>query len=206
MTGTTENLRNNKEPMGRAQHTALLAPFRLLLQAGKPAGPPSNAFWNCWRVMAVLCASLLVPDARADAAAEEAWPRVWLNPGFYSHHFDSDKGLRNNNIGLGVEVSLARDHGLMAGSYINSNRARTRYGSYLWRPLHWQLSGFNVGAGIAVSALEGYPKYRNGGWFVAPLPLLSVEGETLGVNLSIIPTIANRIDGAWVVQVKLRVR
>ncbi len=123
--------------------------------------------------------------AQADAApAQETWPQVWINPGIYSQHFDTSKGLRNNNIGFGAEVMLARDHLLMAGSFINSNRARTHFAGYEWRPLHWQFSGFEVSAGIAVGAFDGYPNYRNGGWFVAPLPLLAIEGRRLGANIS----------------------
>jgi hypothetical protein len=148
---------------------------------------------------------LFSATAQAGATPEESQPQVWLNPGIYSQHFDSSKGLRNNNIGFGAEVLLANDHVLMAGNFINSNRARTHYGAYEWRPLHWQLAGFNVGAGIAVGAFDGYPKYRNGAWFVAPLPLLSIEGKTFGANIGIIPTIADRFDGAIAIQVKVRV-
>jgi hypothetical protein len=136
---------------------------------------------------------------------EESLPQVWLNPGIYSQHFDSSKGLRNNNIGFGGELVLANDHLLMAGSFINSNRARSHYAAYEWRPLHWQFGGFNVGAGVALGAFDGYPNYRRGGWFVAPLPLLSVEGKTFGANISVIPTVANRFDGAIAVQFKMRV-
>ena len=109
-------------------------------------------------------------------------------------HFDSSKGLWNNNIGLGAEAVLTSGHLLMAGSFINSNRQRSHYAGYPWRPLHWQLAGLNVGAGIAVSAFDGYPNYRNRGWFIAPLPMLSVEGKTFGANISLIPTVANRFD------------
>jgi hypothetical protein len=94
---------------------------------------------------------------------------------------------------------------VIGGTYINSNRARTHYGAYEWRPLHWQIAGLDVGAGVAVGAFDGYPNYRNGGWFVAPLPLLAIEGTRFGVNLSVIPTIKNRLDGALAIQVKLRV-
>ena len=154
----------------------------------------------------VLFFAALVPvGAHADAGPEEFSPRVWLSPGIYSQHFDSSKHLRNDNPGLSVEVALARDHALIGGSYINSNRARTHYGAYQWRPLHWQLAGLDVGAGLALGAFDGYPHYRNGGWFVAPLPVLAVEGRRFGVNLSVIPTIRNRLDGALAVQVKLRI-
>jgi len=155
--------------------------------------------------LVLLCTALYAAGAQAGETARESWPQVWLNPGIYSHHFDSGKGLRNNNIGFGAEVMLANDHVLMAGSFINSNRARTHFGGYQWRPLHWKFSGIDMGAGIAVGAFDGYPNYRNGGWFVAPLPMLSIEGKTLGANISLIPTVTNRFDGALAVQLKLRV-
>ncbi|MFA5914512.1 MAG: hypothetical protein WC830_13240 [Burkholderiales bacterium] len=153
----------------------------------------------------LLCAAAYAAAAQAGAAQEESWPQVWLNPGIYSQHFDSSKGLRNNNIGFGAEARLASDHVVMAGSFINSNRARTHFAGYEWRPLHWRFSGVDVGAGIVVGAFDGYPNYRNGAWFVAPLPMLSVEGKTLGANIALIPTVANRFDGALAVQLKLRV-
>mgnify|MGYP001617629193 CR=1 FL=1 len=172
--------------------------------------PASNQFTtsrsrNRWCGCVLFFAALVAVGAHADDAPEEFSPRVWINPGIYSQHFDSSKHLRNDNPGLGVEVVLAKDHALMGGSYINSNRARTHYGAYEWRPLHWQVAGFDVGAGVALGALDGYPNYRNGGWFVAPLPVLAVEGRRFGLNLSVIPTIRNRLDGALAVQVKLRV-
>ena len=37
--------------------------------------------------------------ARADFEAN----RLWLNAGFYSAHFDTGKGLRNANPGIGAE-------------------------------------------------------------------------------------------------------
>src|SRR5512140_3912845 len=152
-------------------------------------------------LIAIVCATA----APAAAAQEESWPQVWINPGIYSQHFDSSKGLRNNNIGFGVEARLAQDHVVMAGSYINSNRARTHFAGYEWRPLHWRVSGVDVGAGVVVGAFDGYPNYRNGSWFVAPLPMLSIEGRRLGANVALIPTVANRFDGALAVQIKLRV-
>jgi hypothetical protein len=165
---------------------------------------PAGKRLNCWRALVLVGAASWAAAAQADTQPGHA-EQVWLNPGIYSLHFDSDKGLRNNNIGFGAEVMLTRDHVLMAGTFINSNRARTRFGAYQWRPLHWQFSGVDVGAGIAIGAFDGYPNYRDGGWFVAPLPLLSIEGKMLGANLSLIPTVKNRFDGALAIQVKLRV-
>lgn len=157
------------------------------------------------RTLAWLCASFYAAGVQAADTRAESWPQVWLNPGIYSYHFDTDKDLRNNNIGFGAEVMLANEHVLMAGSFINSNRARTHYAGYEWRPLHWKFSGVDVGAGIMIGAFDGYPNYRDGAWFAAPLPMLSVEGRYLGANFSVVPTYKDRFDGALSVQVKLRV-
>lgn len=141
----------------------------------------------------------------ANAAEGEFSPPVWINPGIYSHHLDRSTHFRGNNVGLGAEVLIAPDHAVMAGSFINSESARSRYGAYAWRPLHWQFGGIGVSAGVILGAFDGYPRYRNGAWFIAPMPVLAVEGKRLGVNLSLIPSLKNRVDGAIAIQVKLRV-
>ena len=150
-------------------------------------------------------AALSAGAVRAEAAAAEFSPQIWLNPGLYSHHFKRNAGYRENNIGIGAEVLLTDDHALMAGSFINSDRQRSRYGLYEWRPLHWRVSGVKLSAGIAAAAFDGYPRYRDGGWFAAALPLLAVEGERIGINLALIPSIPNRLSGALAIQLKLRV-
>lgn len=154
---------------------------------------------------AFFCTLLVGAAVHADATAEDFSPQVWLNPGLYSMHFNRNKDFRENNIGFGAEVMLTDDHVLMAGSFINSDRQRSHYGLYQWRPLHWQVYGVKVGAGIAAGAFDGYPKYKDGGWFPAALPLLSVEGERFGANFALIPNIPNRMSGAVAIQVKLRV-
>lgn len=154
---------------------------------------------------ALSCVFLLGATALVEAIAEEDSPQIWLNPGLYSMHFKRDAGFRENNIGFGAEVLFTDEHALMAGSFINSDRDRSRYALYQWRPLHWKVFSAKVSAGIAAGAFDGYPKYQKGEWFGAVLPLLSVEGERFGVNFALIPNIPNRMSGAVAVQVKLRV-
>lgn len=155
---------------------------------------------------AFLISALVSLGARAaDATPGEFSTQIWISPGIYSQHFDSSKHLRNDNVGLSGEVVFKKDHALMGGSYINSNRARTTFAAYEWRPWHWNAAGLDLHAGVALGAFDGYPNYRNGGYFLAPLPLLAIEGRHFGVNLSIIPTIRNRLDGAVAVQFKFRV-
>jgi len=141
----------------------------------------------------------------AAAAGTEFSPQVWLNAGQFSYHFDRSLDLREDNVGFGAEVLVAPDHALMAGTFINSNRARSHYAAYQWRPLHWEPAGIHVSAGIVIGAFDGYPNMRNGGWFIGAMPVLSVEGKWFGANFTIIPTIKDRIDGAVAVQIKLRV-
>ena len=157
------------------------------------------------RSLVLICAAIVGAAAQAAATAAEFSPQVWLNPGIYSFHFNRNSDYRENNIGMGAEVLVTDDHALMAGSFINSDRQRSSYGLYEWRPLHWQVSAVRLSAGIAVAAFDGYPKYQNGGWFAAALPLLAVEGERFGVNLALIPNIPNRLSEAVAIQVKLRV-
>ena len=93
----------------------------------------------------------------------------------------------------------------MAGTFINSNDERSRYIGYQWRPLHWKPKGVDVHVGVILAAMDGYPLYKEGDWFVAALPLLAVQGKRLGANFSIVPTIENRLDGAFVLQLRFRV-
>jgi len=171
----------------------------------------SRAYGKIGRTRPFLCVCFLFFAAAGAVSAQETeapqkFPiQVWLSPGIYSQHFDTSKDLRNDNWGPGVEVALARDHTLIAGSYINSNDGRTHYGVYEWRPLHWQIASVEVSAGVLAGAFDGYPNYHDGGWFVAVLPVLAIEGRYLGVNLSVIPTLPNRLDGALSIQFKLRV-
>ena len=152
-------------------------------------------------VIAVLAVMAQMPRAKADDGGLE----VWLNPGFHSFHFDRDKNFRENNLGLGAEVLFRPRHAVAAGSFINSDRARSHYLAYEWRPLEWQPAGMRLTTNVVVGAFDGYPHYRNGGWFPAALPMLALEGQRFGLNLLIIPTIANRLDGAIALQLKLRV-
>lgn len=157
------------------------------------------------RLLVFVFAAWFGSSVQAADAPEKYFPQVWLNPGNFAYHFDRHKDLREDDTGLGAELALADNHVLAAGSFINSNRRRSRYGAYYWRPLHWRPAGVNVHAGIAVGAFDGYPNYRNGAWFPAALPMLAIEGERVGVNIFFVPTIKNRLDGAIAVQFKLRV-
>ena len=132
------------------------------------------------------------------AAAPAALADVWINPGFYSYHFDKSKDLNNNNHGFGVEMSLTDTYSLTAGVFENSNRATSHYvGAYV---MPYKIGAFKAGA--AVGAFDGYPNMRNGGWFPAIVPAMSIEGRRVGLNITYTPKIGDKLNSALGFQVK----
>ena len=151
--------------------------------------------------LAALCAFAAGAQERP-LALTESKPEVWLNAGMLSYHFDRDKHYREFNYGLGAEAIFSADHAALIGTYKNSESHQTHYIGYEYRPLHWQPGGVKVSAGLAVSFLDGYPMENNGGWFIAPFPVLAVEGKRVGANFILIPNIKH--GGAIAMQLKLK--
>ena len=140
----------------------------------------------------------------AAGAADERDVQVWANAGLLSYHFERSKNYNETNLGLGGEVLLAPDHAVIAGFYENSEREHSRYFGYQWRPLHWQPGGVKVSAGLALSVIDGYPSVSDRGWFLAPIPMLAIEGERFDANLIFAPNVKH--GSAVAVQFKLRLR
>ena len=132
------------------------------------------------------------------AAVPAALADIWVNPGFYSHHFDTSKNLNNNNPGFGIEATITNTYSLTAGVFQNSDRATSHYlGAYVMP--------FKVGsvkAGAAVGAFDGYPKMRDGGWFPAIVPTMAIEGRRVGLNISYTPKIGDKVNSVLSFQVK----
>jgi hypothetical protein len=143
------------------------------------------------------CAALALP-----ARAQENPPQVWVNGGLLSHHLNRNNDYREKNWGLGAEAILAPDHAFILGTYLNSENRRSDYLGYQWRPLHWQPLGVDVSAGAALSLIDGYPTTNNEGWFLAPLPVLAIEGKRVGVNLILVPNFSR--GAALAAQLKLK--
>jgi hypothetical protein len=126
---------------------------------------------------------------------------VWLNGGFYSYHFQRDKGLNDSNPGLGAEYRFSTVASATAGRFYNSDRAYSNYIGVYYQP-------FKVGPvrlGAVVGGFDGYPKMRDGGWFPAFIPTASFEYQRVGVNVAIVPSYKDRLYGAISVQLKLKV-
>lgn len=126
--------------------------------------------------------------------------RLWLNAGFYSAHFDTDKGLRNANPGLGFEYRLNNDWSATAGRFINSDSAHSSYVGAYYQP--WTVSGIKLG--VVGGVFNGYPKAFEGGWFPAVLPVATLEQGLWGLNVALVPPLKDRLYGAVSFQLKYR--
>jgi hypothetical protein len=126
--------------------------------------------------------------------------KLWLNTGFYSAHFDSNKGLRNPNPGVGLEYALDDTWSVTTGRFINSDNAHSNYLGAYYQP--WHVGAFKLG--VVGGAFNGYPKAFNGGWFPAVLPVASWESRNLGMNVMLVPPLKDRLYGAVSFQLKFR--
>ena len=90
---------------------------------------------------ALLALAVLASTSLAHADVDAS--RLWLNAGFYSAHFDTDKGLRNANPGLGFEYKLDDSWSATAGRFINSDNAHSSYIGAYYQP--WTFAGARLG-------------------------------------------------------------
>ena len=138
--------------------------------------------------------------AQEEAPAYDLLSRVWINPGFYSYHWDRNKNLENQNWGLGLEYVLNDQWSLTAGAFRNSDRERSRYVGAYFMPFQWQ--GLKFGAALGV--FDGYPHYRDGDWFPALIPSVVYESSYWGLNVGVVPSYKDRLHGAISFQLKVR--
>ena len=171
----------------------------------RPALPGPARLPRAWRGALLAGATLALPALAPAQTGAPDGPRLWLNPGVYSHHFDRGKNLRDSNWGFGGEWWLTREQAVVAGSFINSNDRRSHYAAWMWRPLNTEWAGLRVGAGLAAGLFDGYPNYRDGAWFPLAMPVLTLEYGRVGVNLWPTPRIAGRTDAALSFQFKVGV-
>ena len=142
-------------------------------------------------------ASLLLP---ALASAQVDISQVWINPGFYSLHFDRNKGLEDFNPGIGIEWPIDKTFSLTAGAFRNSDRKHSNYAGLYVMPFEF----YGVKLGAVVGGFDGYLNTNNGGWFAALIPTAAIEGKHWGLNIAIVPSIKNRLYGAISFQLKYR--
>ncbi|CAN7324934.1 hypothetical protein LJR289_001728 [Pseudoduganella sp. LjRoot289] len=125
---------------------------------------------------------------------------LWINPGFYSYHFDRERNLNDRNPGIGAEYRFSTVAAATAGRFYNSDRQYSNYAGVYYQPL--AIGPVRLGA--VVGGFSGYPKMRDGGWFLAAIPVLSVEYQRVGANIAVIPRYKDRLYGALSIQLKFK--
>ena len=154
-----------------------------------------------------LAAALLLPVSAM--AQDDSWfskiesdpkSEFWLDSGFATYHFDSDKDLNGANKGLGAEYRFNGTTSATIGRFYNSDRQWSNYAGVIWQPY----AIGQVRVGLALAAFDGYPKMRDGGWFPAAIPTLTYEYKRVGVNVGIIPSYKDRLYGGVSLQLKLQ--
>jgi hypothetical protein len=139
-------------------------------------------------------------DEEKSASEPRSAKSLWINPGLYSIHFQ-DKDFNDNNRGFGVEYRYTDTLSVTAGVFKNSDWENSRYLSAYWQP--FSLGPIKLGA--TIGALDGYPSYRDGAWFLAAIPAATYEGKQFGLNVLLAPNYKDKIHGAISFQVKFRV-
>ena len=126
---------------------------------------------------------------------------IWLNPGLISYHYDQSKNFNAVNYGFGAEYRFSSVASVTAGTFRNSNYQQSNYIGVYWQPI--AIGPVNIG--VVAGGFKGYPSNNNGGWFPAVLPALTIEGQWVGLNLMLIPTIGDRVSGSLSFQLKFKV-
>lgn len=139
-------------------------------------------------------------SAFAQSNPEGRRHEVWIDTGFATYHFESDKDLNGRNPGIGVEYRFSDTMAATAGRFYNSDRQHSRYAGLYYQP--WSVKGVKLGA--VVGGFDGYPKMHEGGWFLALIPAATFEYKRVGVNVAVVPTYKNRLHGGVSVQLKFK--
>ena len=139
------------------------------------------------------------PTSPFDAAAGK---QLWINMGGTSQHFRNADRFNQQNSGFGVEYDFGNERSFIIGEYKNSVRSNSRYIGAAWTPLTFG----PVKVGALVGVVDGYRKMRGGDFFPVALPVVAIETRYVGVNFTVMPSIAGNVSGCVAMQWKVRFR
>lgn len=151
-------------------------------------------------MLAAALAAAPAAHAGIELVQPEPLSETWVNPGFLTAHFDRDQGLNGENWGLGIEHRFSTVWSVTAGRFYNSDREYSNYAGVYYQP--WRVGVVRLGA--VVGAFDGYPNFREGGWFPALLPAASIEYKRVGLNIAFIPSYKDRLYGGIAFQARFK--
>jgi len=143
-------------------------------------------------------------DTASKASSEPS--STWLQLGGISHHLDRSRNFNEQNWGIGIEHKLSKDNAfaigedssIAIGQYRNSIRQTSHYALYQWKPLHVG----PVDVGVMAGFVDGY-RLNNGRPVPLALPMASIEGRNLGVNIMCLPKMKD-VSAVCAMQFKVR--
>lgn len=147
-------------------------------------------------------------DAPAASAPSGFDRELWVTTGFLSHHTGHSTRYHYNehNDGLGLEWRVSPDWQFNAGHYRNSVRRGSTYFQAAWMPVEEPLGDdLRLRAGASLGLINGYPKVNHRRYFATLVPALSIETHRFGLNVVYIPSVGKKVDGAFALQLKVRV-
>jgi hypothetical protein len=146
------------------------------------------------------CSSVMADESNLQGS-ENGKTEIWINAGMLSHHFDQSRNFREKNSGLGVEVAMSDTNSITGGYFQNSEDRASNYLGWVWKP--WSIGPARIG--LFGALVDGYAHANKGDFFPMILPVAILEYRAIGVNFFVIPKIGNRVAGAYVAQIKLRI-
>ncbi len=150
-----------------------------------------------------IISSMSHADTSPTLSAVDSAPisEFWLNPGFFTYHFQSTNRFNNVNWGVGGEYRFSTTSSMVAGEFHNSDWGTSDYFGWYWRPL--QIGSVSLGAEIG--AIDGYPKMQSGNWFPVAVPVASFENKFMGANFVFVPSYKDQLHGGLSIQFKVKV-
>ena len=138
-----------------------------------------------------------VIPAKIDTAAARS---SWVTAGWLSWHFRKADERNAANLGIGLEMDANPRWTMAGGVYHNSFYDTSLYVGAIrqfWVKDRWRL-------GLMLGAVNGYRHLNDGGFYPYVFPMLQYQGQTLGVNLALVPPVNAATGGLLAVQLKVR--
>ncbi len=148
------------------------------------------------RAILLICMLWLPTLALADES------NLWFDTGFWTRHQIEPKECghgggcyRQNNTGYGLEYTLSKSTSFHLGEYQNSLFHNATYAAYAYQPLKFGPTktgiAFTVATGYTQGANRVAIRHDHPGFdtIFVPLPMMSMEGKHVGLNLIYLPTV-----------------
>ena len=110
---------------------------------------------------------------------------TWLGVGGGSFHTCQTCGYNNFNPGLGIQKDYQDDLRLIGGVYYNSFYKASFYGGVGYQPFQYKAIKLGIIGGVVTN-------YDNLQIPLMVLPVLSIEGDSIGVDILGGPSVGNR--------------